>query len=140
LFRPLGSKTSLEVCQRIVSENGMSPAPRFDLIACDRDAIVGWAFLAGLAADHADLGIAVADSIQGQGVGTALLTRLVGWARERGLTALYLMVVQDNQRAINLYKRYGFVTYDEEFDEVDQLPYFHMVAHLSNTFQPAASG
>jgi ribosomal protein S18 acetylase RimI-like enzyme len=40
------------------------------------------------------------------------------------------MVVTDNHRAIRLYEAHGFATYDEEYDEVDQLPYFHMVAQL----------
>jgi GNAT superfamily N-acetyltransferase len=128
-FRPLGDQASLEVCQRIVADNNLSPAPRFDLVACVGEEIFGWAFIEKLST-HPDLGIAVADSLQGQGIGTALLTRIVDWAREHSLPAIYLMVVQDNDRAIRLYERYGFVTYEEEFDEVDQLPYFHMVAHM----------
>jgi len=130
VFRPLGSRTSLEICQLIVAENELSPAPRFDLVACDHTAIVGWAFLAGLDTDHPDLGIAVADGVQGQRLGTALLASIVAWAREHGLPAIYLMVVQDNHRAINLYQRNGFVAYDEEFDAVDKLPYYHMVTRL----------
>ena len=130
MFRPLGTMTSLEVCHGIVAENELSPASRFDLVACDHGVIAGWSFLAGLNTNHPGLGIAVADRMQGQGVGPALLTRIVRFALERGLAAIYLTVVQDNRRAIELYQRYGFVTYDEQFDEADRLPYFHMVAHI----------
>jgi ribosomal protein S18 acetylase RimI-like enzyme len=129
-FRPLGDKTSLEVCQQIVNQNVIYPYKRFDLVSCQGTEIVGWAFLAILEGDHPDLGIVVAETLQGKGIGKALLTQLLGWASEQGLAQVYLMVVKDNQRAINLYQSHGFVTFDEEFDEVDQLPYFHMVAHL----------
>jgi GNAT superfamily N-acetyltransferase len=128
LFRPLGLRTSLDVCQQIVSENALLPAPRFDLVLREADGIVAWAFIKGLTTDRPDLGLAVMDRLQGQGLGTALMTRLLGCARERGLATVDLMVVQDNQRAIHLYEKYGFATYGEAFDANDQLPYFLMRA------------
>lgn len=76
------------------------------------------------------MGIVVAESWQGKGIGKAMLHRLLAWGREQALTRIYLMVVTDNQRAIDLYTSHGFVTFDEEFDEVDQLPYYHMVVDL----------
>jgi len=126
-FRPLGLHTSLQVCEQIVAENGAAPASRFDLVACDHDAIIGWAFITGLNTPHPDLGIAVADHCQGQGIGTALISQVIVKAKMCDLTAIYLMVVQDNYRAIRFYKRYGFRAYEQEFDEIDQLLYFHMV-------------
>ena len=126
-FHPLGLQTSLEVCKEIVTENSTCPASRFDLVACDGNDIIGWAFIAGLNTSHPDLGIAVADDWQGQGIGTALISRVIMNAKVRGLSTIYLMVVQDNHRAIKFYKRYGFRAYEQEFDEIDQLLYFHMV-------------
>jgi GNAT superfamily N-acetyltransferase len=82
----------------------------------------------GLTSDHPNLGIGVTDHMQGQGVGRALLRQTLETAARIGLEAVYLMVVQDNLRAIKWYERCGFATYAEEFDEQDQLPYFHMVA------------
>ncbi|MEO8183086.1 MAG: GNAT family N-acetyltransferase [Deltaproteobacteria bacterium] len=127
-FRPLGSKTSLSVCQQIVAENAALSPSRFDLVACEQGAIVGWSFIERLTSDHPNLGIAVADHRQGLGVGTALILQTLAGARRLELTALYLMVVQDNVRAIRWYERHGFAKYGEEFDAGDQLPYFHMVA------------
>jgi ribosomal protein S18 acetylase RimI-like enzyme len=132
-FRPLGYKTTLETCQRIAEENTLSPAPRYDLVACDETGIIGWVFIDQLAAQEPSLGIGVADRSQNQGLGKALLTCILGWAREQHLPAVYLIAVQDNDRAVHLYKRNGFVTYGEMIGEEDQLPYFKMVLTLQPT-------
>lgn len=58
-----------------------------------------------------EIGIAVLKSHWGKGVGSLLLSSLVQWARtsETGLRKLNLTVRSDNDRAILLYKRFGFV-------------------------------
>jgi ribosomal protein S18 acetylase RimI-like enzyme len=91
---------------------------------------VGWSFIERLTGDHPNLGIAVADPVQGLGVGTELIRQTLAGAQRRELRAIHLMVVQDNVRAIRWYERHGFVKCGEEFDEGDQLPYFHMVARF----------
>jgi GNAT superfamily N-acetyltransferase len=129
-FRPLGDKTSQDVCLRLSNENEARPRTRYDLLAWSGEAIVGWVFLSSLNSAEPQLGVVVADAVQGRGLGNALLVRLLGWARAIGIGRVYLIVVKDNRRAIDLYQRHGFVIYGDEFDEVDQLPYFHMVADL----------
>ena len=57
----------------------------------------------------AGLGIAVACSAQGQGVGTALMQALCDWCDNWGqVLRLELSVYADNTRAITLYQRFGF--------------------------------
>jgi ribosomal protein S18 acetylase RimI-like enzyme len=129
-FRPLGPKTTTQACEEVVRDNVASPPGRFDVVACEQDAIVGWSFVNQLTGDHPYLGVGVADHLQGRGMGTALLRRTLERAKQFGLSTLYLMVVQDNWRAIKWYERHGFETYAEEFEEGDQLAYFHMVARL----------
>jgi RimJ/RimL family protein N-acetyltransferase len=130
-FRPLGDRTTLPACELIAVENHTAPCSRFDLLAVNRDVIVGWAFLANLTSAQPYLGIVVAERWQGKGIGKTMLGRLLAWGRDHAVSKVYLMVVTDNQRAINLYTSHGFATYDEEFDELDQLPYFHMVVKLA---------
>jgi RimJ/RimL family protein N-acetyltransferase len=129
-FRPLGEKTSLDACERIIRENVLPRRKRYDLVGRRGPAIVGWAFIADLDREKPYLGLAVAEPMQGQGHARTLLGQLLGWARGHEIEKVYLMVVTDNQRAIRLYERHGFTIYDEEFDEADQLPYYHMVADL----------
>lgn len=54
------------------------------------------------------LTMAVATSHWGQGIGSALLTALLGEASGRGCAEVFLEVRADNPRAQQLYRRHGF--------------------------------
>ena len=57
----------------------------------------------------ADFGMGVAKEWRGRGVGSALLTAAIEWARERSLHKLSLSVFAHNTAAIALYRKLGFV-------------------------------
>ena len=76
----------------------------------------------------ADLGLMVAKSHRGLGVGRALLDRAAAWARESGVRKLELHVFPWNTPAIALYERYGFTKvgvrvahYVRDGDDVDAI-------------------
>jgi ribosomal protein S18 acetylase RimI-like enzyme len=78
------------------------------LVTDDSGAVVGH----GMAADGqvggthaADIGLVVADSWQGQGLGTTLLRLLTDRAAERGVKALVLEVLPDNRRMLGIIER-----------------------------------
>lgn len=125
-FRPLRDKTTLAVCQDIVQANVALPASRFDLAAWQGDQMIGWAFLEQLTSAEPQLGIGVADAWQGQGIGRALMNGLLAKARQLPLATIALIVVLDNQRAVQLYQSCGFVAYEQHFDTIDQLTYLSM--------------
>jgi len=50
----------------------------------------------------------VHDEFSGRGIGTMMITALVATAHKSGMSRIQLHVVCDNQRAINLYRRFGF--------------------------------
>ncbi|MEP7099582.1 MAG: GNAT family N-acetyltransferase [Burkholderiales bacterium] len=55
------------------------------------------------------LGIHVSTQAQGQGVGSALMTALCDYAdRWAGVLRIELLVYADNERAIRLYRKFGF--------------------------------
>ena len=56
----------------------------------------------------ASLGMSVDKEWRGRGIGSALMTEAFRWARWAGIEKLALTVYPHNQRAINLYKKYGF--------------------------------
>lgn len=56
------------------------------------------------------LTIGVRPDRRGQGIGAALLARLVEHCRSAGVEALYLEVATDNASALALYRRAGFTT------------------------------
>jgi RimJ/RimL family protein N-acetyltransferase len=57
----------------------------------------------------AELGLTVHDSYQNLGIGAALLKHLIGIAKMKKLTKIYLKVSTDNDRAIHVYKKAGFM-------------------------------
>ncbi len=58
--------------------------------------------------------LAVLAEYRGQGVGSAMLTRLIDEARQRGFTQVYL---HSQTHALNFYKKFGFVSDEEIFSE-----------------------
>jgi RimJ/RimL family protein N-acetyltransferase len=56
----------------------------------------------------ASLGMSVVADRRGMGIGTALLEQCVRWAKEVGVEKLALSVYPDNERAIGLYRKFGF--------------------------------
>lgn len=75
------------------------------------DGLVG--AVARLARDHddrdrAEFGLLVSRFIAGQGVGVALMARLVEWARARGLREIWGDVLEDNAPMLELADALGF--------------------------------
>jgi ribosomal protein S18 acetylase RimI-like enzyme len=57
----------------------------------------------------ATLGMAVESSWRGRGVGSALMVAAMQWARNWGVEKVTLEVYPSNDRAVALYRRFGFV-------------------------------
>ena len=57
----------------------------------------------------AEFGICVLKEYWGHGIGKVLLENILMWADTVGIEKISLTVVQTNTKAIQLYKRYGFV-------------------------------
>jgi len=157
-FRPLGWTTNVEACadivrdniardniargplagERLVGEDPSSPVPedapgdggKYDLLALSGTQVVGWSFVWNLNSGEPVLGLGIADAYQGQGLGAALMDRVLGIAQSLGVRALYLTVVQDNHVAWQMYERRGFRRTDEFVGE-DGLAYFKMARATS---------
>ena len=55
------------------------------------------------------LDMAILDRYRSIGVGSALMDYCIEWARNKGLEKIILEVFSSNVRAINLYKKFGFI-------------------------------
>lgn len=82
------------------------------LVALDGDNIIA---LASVEANkikrfshRAELSITVRKAYWGQGIGSALMRMLIAFAKDTQIEVLYLDVRADNERAISLYKKFGF--------------------------------
>jgi len=83
------------------------------LVALDGDEVVGWCDLDVRLREtlkhSAILGMGVARSYRGRGIGMQLMERTLLQARQKGITRIELMVRVDNERAKKLYDKAGFV-------------------------------
>jgi putative acetyltransferase len=80
------------------------------VLADDDSDVVGWLTVYRVAPGRAGLGMALAASHRGRGIGRRLLDRAAGWAREREMHKLELEVWPHNERARRMYEAAGFVT------------------------------
>lgn len=92
-----------------LGELSEQPETRHYLVAeIDADRLAGYAGLCAVAGEGDVQTIGVRPELEGQGIGSALLTALLKEAETRGCEAVYLEVRADNDRAQKLYERFGF--------------------------------
>jgi RimJ/RimL family protein N-acetyltransferase len=74
-------------------------------LACVDGEPVGW--ISGETEDdgRVELGMGIVDGFRGQGIGSALMEALIAWAGDR---TMFLRVFPHNERAIGLYRKFGF--------------------------------
>jgi len=82
-------------------------------------AIVGYCMMGALAMPIDDANglelhrLYVDESVKGAGVAAALMDDCIAWARDKGASALYLSVWENNTRAQRFYRRFGFEDHGE---------------------------
>ncbi|MCR5098516.1 MAG: GNAT family N-acetyltransferase [Lachnospiraceae bacterium] len=96
--------------EKTESENGI------EIIAIVDEKVVGTAGIGAHGTKYkekhrADFGISVLKEYWGLGLGTALTRACIECAREAGYAQLELSVVADNEAAVSLYRKEGFVEY-----------------------------
>jgi ribosomal protein S18 acetylase RimI-like enzyme len=96
--------------RRFVLDGLRAGIPQF--VAVDQGRVVGWCDVVPKSHEtlrhSGTLGMGVAASHRGIGVGTALLRATLDGAFARGLARIELVVRADNEPAIELYRRHGF--------------------------------
>lgn len=82
------------------------------LIVCLEDEIIGVGNISAKTRNRmnhkAALGISIKKEFWGQGIGQELLAKLIEFSKESNLEIIELKVRSDNERAINLYKKFDF--------------------------------
>jgi RimJ/RimL family protein N-acetyltransferase len=79
------------------------------LVAVAAGEIVGVIFVIESSFGFGEIGMMVAAGWRGRGVGTALVAATIEWARARELHKLTLSVFPQNEAAIALYRKFGFL-------------------------------
>ncbi len=85
---------------------------RFGLVATagPEGTVVAHAVWLRTGSDHAEVALAVADALQGRGVGTILLGQLAETAAEAGVAVFEARVLPMNRRMIEVFRESGFPT------------------------------
>ncbi len=106
-----GLPISQEKEAEIIREKNESPRNAL-FVAKKGGKIIGNASIEGFSrrmAHRAELGIAVVRAEWGQGTGGRLLEKVIEHAKAQKIEIIELEVRGDNERAIRLYQKYGFV-------------------------------
>jgi GNAT superfamily N-acetyltransferase len=72
---------------------------------------VGWISAETEADGRVELGMGIVDGFRGQGIGSALMEAAIAWAHPR---TIILRVFPHNERAIALYRKFGFVAQEHQ--------------------------
>ncbi|WP_370627157.1 N-acetyltransferase family protein [Psychrobacillus sp. INOP01] len=82
------------------------------LVAVNNDRIVGFSRCEGndlkRFAHKVEFGVCVLKDYWGLSIGTNLLKESIDWADSNGINKVTLNVLETNEKAVNLYKKYGF--------------------------------
>ena len=101
----------LERIQAVVRDSVAADVAQF--VALDGPRVVGWCDIfpawAHAVQHRGSLGMGVLAEYRGQGIGKQLLLTCIAKAWVKGLTRIELETRVDNERAIRLYERVGFV-------------------------------
>lgn len=108
---PRGSSYTIDQQRQLLEE--YQKAPRSILLVAEvDDQLIGLANVSALDQSRqshvAEVGVALIQEYWGYGVGSILVEETIRFARESGIEVLTLEVVTENERAIGLYKKYGF--------------------------------
>ncbi len=110
LSEPFPYKSTVEFMKNMISDG----APSLFVIDDESDRCVGWCDAISEDGINGRLGMGLAEPYRNRGYGTELLKRVIELSREYGYKYLFLEVWKTNGRAVHLYEKAGFGTYDED--------------------------
>jgi ribosomal protein S18 acetylase RimI-like enzyme len=97
--------------EQLIHSDAASSSNLF-LIAIVKERIVGYSRCEGINLKRfhhkVEFGVGVLKDFWGYGIGKNLLIESISWADSIGIKKMTLNVLETNQKAIDLYKRYGF--------------------------------
>lgn len=107
-FRFFSAGTDLAQAASMVGD--VDYARRYGILATrgDGDRAVGHGTYVAAAPDRAEVAFAIADEMQGRGLGTILLAHLAEVAEENGISLFFAEVLPENHRMIEVFRESGF--------------------------------
>jgi putative acetyltransferase len=128
----------LERIQEFVRESVTNGAAQF--VALEGNAVVGWCDIFpgwAHAVQHCGtLGMGVLAAYRGRGIGKQLLSATLAKAKANGMTRIELEVRADNSRAIELYRRMGFILETRKRHALRFEGVYHDAYQMSLLYEP----
>jgi acetyl coenzyme A synthetase (ADP forming)-like protein len=106
MFRFFSIATDLRAVARSMVDVDYSR--RYGLVAIRDETVVGQGLYFGDGPDDAEVAFAVADRLQGKGLGTLLLAHLAEVASENGISVFWAEVMPQNYRMLEVFRESGF--------------------------------
>jgi acetyl coenzyme A synthetase (ADP forming)-like protein len=106
MFRFFSIGTDLQDAARAMVDVDYSV--RYSLVAIRDDAVVAQGLYIGDGSHQAEIAFAVADPLQGMGLGTLLLAHLAEVASENQISVFWAEVMPENHRMIEVFRESGF--------------------------------
>ena len=106
MFRFFSVATDLRAVARSMVDVDYSR--RYGLVAIRDQTVVGQGLYFGDGPDDAEVAFAVADRLQGKGLGTLLLAHLAEVACENGISVFWAEVMPQNHRMLEVFRESGF--------------------------------
>lgn len=100
-----------ESIESVIKDDG-----KICLASYEGDTLTGYIY-ASYVLDEAEIGnICILPGSRGQGIGKALLDKMLESLKERDIKTVFLEVEADNAPAVRLYEKAGFIRYNERRD------------------------
>jgi len=106
MFRFFSVATDLREAARAMAD--VDYVERYGLLALREGSVIGQGLYFAAGSNEAEVAFAVADRIQGQGLGTLLLAHLAEVASEHGISVFWAEVMPENHRMIEVFRESGF--------------------------------
>lgn len=110
LFAPGERQMNVQAFQTFIEK--MAKKSSSALVVANNPDIIGYMVIQGeqlMRTSHrASIAIGVHSKSRGQGVGQALMTYAIKWAKQKGLHRLELTVIAHNKCAVHVYEKLGF--------------------------------
>lgn len=121
LYKPGERQTTVEQ-QAMMIKRVLSDEHSTILVAESDQQIVGFIGAIGNSVERkkhcAYLALGVAENHRGNGLATELFNHVFAWAKATEMTRLELTVIQENTKAVSLYKKLGFIIEGEKINSL----------------------
>jgi GNAT superfamily N-acetyltransferase len=109
-YRPLGSVQGLPPIDRDKRHEWLQGMINngTNLLALFEDTIIGHASLFAIPVNWAEYFIFIHQDFQSKGIGTAISSYVIDWAKHENISTIWLSVERKNYIAIALYRKVGF--------------------------------